>query len=105
MPYKVSVVLKKNDGEIAKVYDLINSQLSVPGVSSIKGIEINQGNTISLLIGSHEIITDIVSESGIQIDSSTIEEISIGIDADMLMTIKVKSGNKIREINIGNLIG
>lgn len=103
--YPISIVLKKNDGEISKIYNLTNSQFSVPRVSSVKGIEISQGNTISLLIGSYEIINDIVSESGILIDSSTIDEIMIDIDVHMSMIIKIKSGNDTREINIGNLIG
>lgn len=99
-PYPMTLLHMVN-GQVVKIYDLIN-----PGVIPIRNVEknisIEPGHTISFLIGSRELVDDIVAESGAPYGPA---DCSIEIDANMAVEVRLKTIGQTYTINIGELIG
>lgn len=101
LPYAMSLLLKEN-GRIIKIYDLIREPVSIPTRQGNKEINIDSNQALSFIIGSNELIEDVISEYNIPYGNI---EAFIEIDANMGVLIIIISNNNEYKINIGQLIG
>jgi len=101
LPYTMSFLQKVN-GRVIKIYDCISEPISIPTRQGDKDINIDANKTLSFLIGSNELIEDVMAECNAPYGKNGV---FIEIDSDMNATIKVTSNNADYRINIGELIG
>ena len=100
-PYTMSLLLKEN-GRVIKIYDSISGPMLIPTRQGDKDISIGPSKTLSFIIGSNELIEDVMAEC-----NAPYGEIGvfIEIDSDMGVSIKVIYNEVDFKINIGELIG
>lgn len=101
LPYTVSLLLKKN-GRVIKIYDCIDEPTSIPTRMEDKDINVDAGKILSLLIGSNELIGDLMAECNAPNGKI---DVFIEIDPDMGVIINTLSNEENYKINIGELIG
>lgn len=101
LPYTISFLLKKN-GRVIKIYDCISEPILIPTRQGDKDINMDANDKLSFLIGSTELIEDIVSECNA---SNGKLDATVEIDSEMGVMIKIRSDVNDCKINVGELIG
>lgn len=104
IPYTMSLLLKEN-GQPVKIHNLsIEPDPSDPSVSksSPLAIAVMPTQSLAFMIGSFEIVEDLVSESK---SPYGLIVVSVECNHDSTMVISTKSAGNIYKINIGELIG
>ena len=86
-PYTMSFLLKEN-GRVIKIYDCISEPISIPTRRGDKDINVDANKTLSFLIGSNELIDDVMAEY--DIPNGNIGAF-IELDANMDVNIKISS--------------
>lgn len=99
--YPISLLVKEND-RVIWIYELCKGSLSIPTRQTQKNIFLGYNQTLSLILGTNEIIPDIIEEC--EIDNGTFE-ISAEIDTNMSIKLIVVKDNAKFSINIGGFIG
>ena len=101
LPYTMSLLLKEN-GRVIKIYDCIGVPISIPTRQGDKDINIDTNKVLSFLIGSNELIEDLITECNApngQIGAF------IELDSNMDVEIKITSQCNDYTIKVGQLIG
>lgn len=101
LPYTMSLLLKENE-RVIKIYDCISEPAAIPSRQGDKDINLDTGKSLSFLIGSNELIDDIMTEC--DAPHGKIGAF-IEIDADMDVIIKIVSAGNDYKIKVGQLIG
>ncbi len=101
LPYTMSLLLKEN-GNVINIYDLINESTTIPARQGGGVINTDINKTLSFLIGSNELIEDIVAECGVPYGKV---EAFIEIDSEMSVVIIITSDTQDYKINVGEIIG
>lgn len=97
-PYTMSLLLKEN-GRVIKIYDWVSEPTTIP---TLWEMSIDSTKTLSFLIGSNELIEDLITEFNIP-DGKI--EASIELDVNTNVMIKIASTVNDYKINVGELIG
>lgn len=97
-PYTMSLLLKEN-GRVIKIYDWVSEPTTIPTQWEMS---IDSTKTLSFLIGSNELIEDLITEFNIP-DGKI--EASIELDVNTNVMIKIASTVNDYKINVGELIG
>lgn len=100
-PYTMSLLLKEN-GNVINIYDLINESTAIPTRQGGKVINVDINKTLSFLIGSNELIEDVVAECGVPYGKV---EAFIEIDSEKSVVIIITSDTQDYKINVGEIIG
>ena len=103
MPYTMSLLLKEY-GRTIKIYDLISESVNIPTRQGDKNIFIGSNKSLSFIIGSNELIEDIITEYNIPYGNGNIEA-SIEINAEMDVILLITSNGNEYKIKPGELIG
>ncbi|MBD5211387.1 MAG: hypothetical protein HDS77_09050 [Bacteroidales bacterium] len=101
LPYTASLLLKEN-GRVIKIYDCISEPTSIPTRQGDKDINVDANNVLSFLIGSNELIEDVITECD---SPKGIVGAFIELDSNMDMIIKIASTTNEYKIKVGELIG
>ena len=101
LPYTMSLLLKEN-GNVINIYDLINESTTIPARQGGGVINTDINKTLSFLIGSNELIEDVVAECGVPYGKV---EAFIEIDSEMSVVIIITSDTQDYKINVGEIIG
>ncbi len=99
--YPMSLLLKAN-GQVIKIYDYFNESVTIPAREAHEDISIAANQTLSFLIGSNELIDDVLALCGL---SGGVISAEIALDANMYPMLTINSNQQNFEINIGELIG
>lgn len=101
LPYTMSLLLKEN-GRVIKIYDCISEPVSLPTKQGDNDINVDVNKALSFLIGSNELIEDVIAESNAP--KGKIGAF-IELDSNMDVEIKITSQYNDYKINVGQLIG
>ena len=101
IPYTMSLLLKEN-GRVIKIYDYISETTSIPTKRGDKDINVDATKTLSFLIGSTELIDDVMDECNAP--NGKIGAF-IELDSNMDVEIKITSQYNDYKIKVGQLIG
>lgn len=101
LPYTMSLLLKEN-GRVIKIYDCISEPTSIPTRQGDKDISVDANKMLSFLIGSNELIEDVITECD---SPNGIVGAFIELDSNMDVIIKIASTTNEYKINVGELIG
>ncbi len=101
VPYTMSFLLKR-DERVIKIYDCIGEPINIPIREGEKDITVDANEKLSFLIGSIELIEDVISECNA---SNGKMDASIELDSEMSVMIKITSDANDYIINVGELIG
>ena len=101
LPYTMSLLLKEN-GRVIKIYDCISEPAPIPTRQGDKDINVEANKTLSFLIGSNEMIEDVITECNAP-DGKI--GAFIELDSNMDVEIKITSQYNDYKIKVGQLIG
>ena len=101
LPYSLSLLLKAN-GRVVKIYDFTNGPITIPAKLSEKDIIVDSSKQLSFLIGSNELIEDVMTECDVPIGNITAE---VEVNSDMDIALSITANSHEFKINIGQLIG
>lgn len=87
---------------VIKIYGCIRQPIRIPIRDSKKDITLASNGVLSFLIGSTELIEDVISECNTSIGK---QYASIVLDSGMSVMIKITSNANNYIINVGELIG
>lgn len=101
IPYPMTLLLKET-GRVIKVYDCISEPISIPTRQGDKDINVDANKALSFLIGSNELIEDVIAECNAP--NGKIGAF-IELDSNMDVEIKITSQYNDYKIKVGQLIG
>lgn len=101
LPYTMTFLLKEN-GRVVKIYDCISEPTIIPTRLGDKDINVDANKTLSFLIGSNELIEDVMVEYNFPHGKIGA---FVELDSNMDVIIKITSTNSDYKINVGELIG
>lgn len=101
LPYSLSLLLKES-GHIVKIYDFTNEPITIPAKLSEKDIDVDSSKQLSFLIGSNELIEDVMSECDVHIGDIAAD---VEVDGNMDIALLINTNSHVYKINIGELIG
>lgn len=101
LPYTMSLLQKEN-GRVIKIYDCISKPIFIPTSQGDKDITIGDNQSLSFLIGSNELIDDVMAECNAP--NGKVGAF-IELDSNMDVTVKITSNSNDYYINVGELIG
>ncbi|MDE6340011.1 MAG: hypothetical protein K2K97_09530 [Muribaculaceae bacterium] len=104
LPFPMSFTLKEN-GQTINVYSVFDEPQTIPMRSDRITIPIIGERSVSFSIGDYELIEDILDYAGIEIGRDGIVKLIIESNVDMSIDLIVQSGENIKTIKIGELIG